>query len=62
MHGFGAAIDWDAEENEQHSTKHLFQENSLIVVKFKEQGAVWGGDWSPQSIDAMHLQFARVHP
>jgi hypothetical protein len=61
MHGFGAAIDWDAEENEQHATKHLFQENSLIVVKFKAEGWVWGGDWSPQSIDSMHVQAARVY-
>ena len=62
MHGCGAAIDWDAEENAQHSTKHLYQENSLLVTKFKAEGWVWGGDWSPGSIDAMHFQAARVHP
>lgn len=61
MHGFGAAIDWDAEENAQHSMKHLFQPNSLLIVKFKEQGWIWGGDWSPKSVDAMHVQAARVH-
>ena len=22
---------------------------------------IWGGDWSPGSIDAMHVQAARVH-
>jgi hypothetical protein len=61
MHAYGAAIDWDAEENPFHSTKHLFQDDSLIVIKFKEENWVWGGDWSATSIDAMHVQAARVH-
>lgn len=62
MHGFAAAIDWDAADNAQHSQKHLFQADSLLVVKFKEEGWIWGGDWSAGSIDAMHVQAARVHP
>lgn len=62
MHGFGCAIDWDAEENAHHSTKHLFQQNSPIVVAFKAEGWIWGGDWSAGSVDAMHFQAARVHP
>jgi hypothetical protein len=62
MHSYGVAIDWDAEENPQHSTKHLFQKDSLIVTKFKEENWIWGGDWSGTSIDAMHFQAARVHP
>jgi hypothetical protein len=62
MHSFACAIDWDASDNEQHSQKHLFQDDSLLVVKFKEEGWIWGGDWSPGSIDAMHVQAARVHP
>ena len=61
MHSYGVAIDWDAEENPQHSAKHLFREDSLIVVKFKEENWVWGGDWGGSSIDAMHVQAARVH-
>ena len=61
MHGYGAALDMDCNDNEQHSMNHLFQDSSLITIKFKEAGAVWGGDWSPQSIDAMHYQFARLH-
>ena len=61
MHAFAAAIDWDAAENEQHSQKHLFQDDSLLVVQFKAEGWIWGGDWSPGSIDAMHVQAARVH-
>lgn len=60
MHSYACAIDWDAADNEQHSTKHLFQDTSLIVTKFKEEGAVWGGDWSTAYVDAMHFQFARI--
>ncbi len=60
MHAYGAAIDFDDQENQQHSTHHLFQENSLIVRAFKAEGWVWGGDWSVSSIDAMHFQAARV--
>jgi hypothetical protein len=61
MHSYACAIDWDAEENEQHSEKHLFQDNSLLVQEFKKEGWIWGGDWSPASIDAMHVQACRVH-
>jgi len=61
MHAFAAAIDWDAADNEQHSRRHLFQDDSLLVVKFKEENWIWGGDWSPGSVDAMHVQAARVH-
>ena len=60
MHEFGAAIDFDDADNLFHDQKHLFQNDSLIVVKFKAEGAVWGGDWSPGSVDAMHFQFARI--
>ena len=62
MHAFAAAIDWDAADNAQHDRKHLFQDDGPLVVKFKEEGWVWGGDWSGGSIDAMHVQAARVHP
>ena len=44
MHAFAAAIDWDAADNEQHAQRHLFQNDSLLVVKFKEAGWIWGGD------------------
>lgn len=60
MHSYGAAIDWDAADNEQHSLKHLFTDASPLIVRFKEEGWVWGGDWSTGSIDAMHVQAARV--
>ncbi|MDE2471969.1 MAG: M15 family metallopeptidase [Bradyrhizobium sp.] len=62
MHAFAVAIDWDAADNQFHSSRHLFTDDSLIVVKFKEEGWIWGGDWSPGSVDAMHVQAARVHP
>lgn len=61
MHSFACAIDWDAADNEFHSPRHLFTDQSLLVVKFKEEGWVWGGDWSPGSVDAMHVQASRVH-
>lgn len=58
MHSFACAIDWDAADNAFHSKKHLFTDQSLLVVKFKEEGWIWGGDWS--SPDAMHVQAARI--
>jgi hypothetical protein len=61
MHSYGCAIDWDDAENEQHSQKHLFKDTSLLIVKFKEEGWEWGGDWHGASIDPMHVQAARVH-
>lgn len=61
MHSYAAAIDWDAADNEQHSHHHLFTDQSLLVVKFKEEGWVWGGDWGEGSVDAMHVQASRVH-
>lgn len=62
MHSFACAIDWDAGENTFHSIKHLFTDQSPLIVKFKEEGWIWGGDWTPGSQDAMHVQAARVHP
>jgi hypothetical protein len=61
MHAYGLAIDFDDQENQQHATKHLFQDSSLIVQAFKAEGWVWGGDWSRGSIDAMHFQAASVY-
>ncbi len=61
MHSFGCAFDFDAAQNQQHSLKHLFQHNTPLVDNFLNENWVWGGDWSPSSIDAMHFQAARVH-
>lgn len=60
MHAYGCAIDWDAEENAFHSHRHLFTAESPLVIAFRREGAVWGGEWS-SDVDAMHFQFARVH-
>lgn len=62
MHAYAAAIDWDAADNQFHDLHHLFTDQSPLVVAFKAEGWMWGGDWSVNSIDAMHFQAARVHP
>lgn len=59
MHSFACAIDWDASDNPFHNHLHLFKSDSILVLKFKEEGWSWGGDWS--NPDAMHVQAARVH-
>ena len=61
MHSFACAIDWDASDNPFHSTRHLFTDATILVQKFKEEGWIWGGDWTPGSQDAMHVQAARIH-
>lgn len=61
MHSFACAIDWDASENPFHSAKHLFTDQTILVQEFKREGWIWGGDWSPGSQDAMHVQAARIH-
>lgn len=60
MHAYGCAIDWDAEQNAFHAHQHFFTEQSPIVLAFRREGWVWGGEWS-DSVDAMHFQAARVH-
>jgi hypothetical protein len=60
MHSYAVAIDWDAQNNQQHDTHHFFTDSSLLIVKFKEESWIWGGDWSVGSIDAMHVQAARI--
>jgi hypothetical protein len=60
MHAYGVALDFDADNNEQHSKKHLFQHDDLITTRFREEGWTWGGDWKASSIDAMHFQAARI--
>ncbi len=61
MHSYAAAIDWDDEENQQHSQHHLFTKDTLLIHAALEEGWEWGGNWSAGSIDAMHIQAARVH-
>ncbi len=61
MHAYGAALDFDDEDNPFHSKEHLFTESSLIVKAFESEAWIWGGSWASQSIDAMHFQAARIH-
>lgn len=60
MHAYGCAIDFDAEENAFRSHQHLFTAESPLVIAFRREGWVWGGEWSNDT-DAMHMQAARVH-
>lgn len=62
VHSYAAALDFNATANPQHAplTQTKFKEDSLIVQAFKAESWVWGGDWTPASIDAMHFQAARV--
>jgi hypothetical protein len=60
MHAYGAAIDWDDADNQQHSHKHLFTADSPLIRAFLDEGWEWGGNWSGASIDAMHVQAAHV--
>jgi hypothetical protein len=61
IHAYGAAIDWDAPDNPMRARRHLFTNDSPLIRAFKSEGWVWGGDWAGDSVDAMHVQAARVH-
>ncbi|PWB80503.1 MAG: hypothetical protein C3F11_17790 [Methylocystaceae bacterium] len=61
MHAYGAAIDWDAPDNQMRARKHLFTNDSPLIRAFKREGWIWGGDWAGDGVDAMHVQAARVH-
>lgn len=62
VHSYAAAMDWNAAANPQHAplSQTKFKSDSLIVFAFEAEGWVWGGRWTPASIDAMHVQAARV--
>jgi hypothetical protein len=60
MHGYFAAIDWDAPDNPLHSLKHRFKPDDLLFVKFRANGWTCGIDWRGASVDAMHVQAPRV--
>jgi len=61
MHAYGCAIDWDDEDNPHHATRHLFTDESPLIQAFYAEGWIWGGDWYKFSVDAMHVQAARVY-
>jgi hypothetical protein len=44
-----------------HARRRLFTGDSPLVVTFKAEGWIWGGDWDGAGADAMHFQAARVH-
>jgi hypothetical protein len=58
MHAFGAAIDFDAENNGL-GTAGTFTENSPLVRAFELEGWIWGGRWKTRS-DPMHFQAAVI--
>lgn len=58
MHAYACAIDLDPDHNQFHSSHGTMP--AAVVWIFKDQGAAWGGEWSPNSRDPMHFQFARV--
>jgi len=61
-HAYGLAIDIAAPYNalgrKPGYNKYSFTEKSLIVQAFREEGWVWGGEWTRG--DGMHFQAARV--
>jgi len=60
MHSYGCAIDLDAPRNFFHEQHPHFSDIPQVVDAFKNEGWVWGGDWSGRSKDGMHFQAARV--
>ena len=54
MHGFGGAIDFDAETNQLGTVGNMHPE---VVSCFRNHGWEWGGSWTRP--DPMHFQFAR---
>lgn len=62
VHSWAMAVDiaapWNMLGKKPGYNKYSFTNDSLIVKAFKEEGWVWGGDWSRP--DGMHFQAARV--
>lgn len=53
-HAFGAALDIDPAHNPLGSTKA--KSHPIIIAAFKNQGALWGGDYKGRK-DPMHFEF-----
>lgn len=62
VHSWALAVDIAAPYNglgkKPGYNKYSFTNESLIVKAFKEEGWIWGGDWSRP--DGMHFQAARI--
>lgn len=61
MHAYGAAIDFDAENNPLTYKREIgcLTGEHPLVKAFKLEGWIWGGDWKGRR-DPMHFQAARV--
>ena len=60
MHSYACAIDWADRFNPQHAQHHSFTEHTILIANFLKESWQWGGKWKGTSIDAMHVQAARV--
>ena len=67
MHSWGCAVDFDPARNGLGDYTPAFQPDHAVVLAFKAEGWVWGGDWDgngrvsdERRPDAMHFQAARV--
>lgn len=58
QHAYGAAIDIDAAHNPQGKPGGTMPQAAVDI--FVQNGAEWGGSWSPKYRDPMHFQWARV--
>jgi hypothetical protein len=67
MHAYGCAIDLDPVRNGLGDRTPHFSADHPVVLAFRQQGWVWGGDWDSDGRisdegrpDGMHFQAARV--
>ena len=60
MHSYGCAIDWDAPDNMLGDRTPEFAPDEPLLAEFRREGWICGRDWRGNSIDAMHVQAARV--
>lgn len=58
MHSYAIALDFSAARNPFRS-QHTDLPAEFIKA-WQDEGAEWGGNWSPRSRDPMHFQFART--
>lgn len=57
-HAYGAAWDWDADDNWLNDQTPFFTKDHPFAVAHAEEGWVWGDTWKRR--DSMHWQAARV--
>lgn len=54
-HCWAVAFDFDVKDNPQGSPPHM---HPATVAAFGRQGFAWGGDFTEESVDGMHFEFA----